>query len=173
MTSPSPFPSNVSGEIWVSRFRAFFERPVSIQALRILHTGSCVELIILTEEGGREGFVFLLENGSAKLVNHQPTDWRSQATLTLSPALAERILLHPNEDLADFALIALEAFFGTPRELQVQLHAGMIELWRRGWVRLVLHGGARVTTFLASHGFHGIGGIQRAIQALKSEKRSP
>jgi hypothetical protein len=92
-----------------------------------------------------------------------------QATLTLDNDLTEELLGLNSDQIADYGILILSSFLESPRRLQVRLHSGFFDLWRKGWLGVLALGGAQLTRYLTTHGLDGIGGIQRAIQALRSK----
>jgi hypothetical protein len=110
-----------------------------------------------------------LKNNAGQIIMIEGPPPPPQASLTFSAQLAREVLTLKSDEISDFGLLILRAFLERPRRLQAKIHVGFIELWRKGWFGVLTLGGGRVASYLASQGLNGIGGIQRALKALRSE----
>lgn len=160
---------------WELRLREFFETGTARRACSPLQPGASVILVIktsvLNEAAGddttRVGFL-VSPKGTPNLCSPESIHC-PQAILTFDNDLTEELLRLNSNEIADYGILILGAFLESPRRLQVKLQSGFFELWRKGWFGVLALGGAQLTRYLATHGLDGIGGIQRAIHALRSK----
>ena len=155
-------------QAWASHFRSFFSEGTPAAACAPLSPGACVHLCIQTHSSPHSTLTFI-KNASGEVTILEGETSIAQASLTLSAELTHEILNLKSDSIGDFGVLILSAFLGKPRRLQVRTHVGFVELWRKGWFGVLALGGGQVASYLASHGLNGIGGIQRALKALRSE----
>jgi len=157
---------------WQLRLQEFFETETALKACSPLQPGAAVILVIKNTRSPeslpvRIGFEISRKREPA--LHPHATVSNPQATLTLDSPLTAELLELKTEEIADYGILILSAFLESPRRLHVKLHSGFVELWRKGWFGVLALGGTQLTRYLASQGLDGIGGIQRAIQALRSK----
>ncbi len=154
---------------YADRFAPYFAREVAAKAARSLKNGSEVEFRI-RQPGASDGdasietFTFTRESGRNAI---RPTPAASpQVVFTLTPEAADRILADPSEEVGAIGVqIARLIIARDPaRQVSVQLKAGFLTLFSRGYLGVVGAGGAAFASFLASRGLGGMGAIKAAIR---------
>jgi hypothetical protein len=85
-----------------------------------------------------------------------------------TPASIEA-LAEAGHDLGDFAVRLFELMIDPDAERRIgfRIVAPFGRLLRRGYVRLLLGSGPRVTAFAARHGVIGLGSLRRLVRALR------
>jgi len=75
----------------------------------------------------------------------------------------------PNADVGDLGILFFQHIVSRDEasKIRVKLHSGLIKLTMRGWVSVMMSGGAKVIGWLAQKGLKGPSAIASALSRLK------
>jgi len=89
--------------------------------------------------------------------------------LTMSPGAVTALAAQPNADVGDLGILFFQHIVSRDEasKIRVKLHSGLIKLTMRGWVSVMMSGGAKVIGWLAQKGLKGPSAIASALSRLK------
>jgi hypothetical protein len=150
------------------RFTDYFSRDIAHKATKSIGDGSEIEFRVQGDDGANiETFTFIRSSGRNDIKPGAATD--PQLIFTLSPKAAETILSDTTEDVGAIGVNILKLIVSPDNEKRVgiQLKAGFLTLFTKGYFGVLATGGTALASFLGSRGLDGMGAIKTAIKKLK------
>ncbi|HUP56653.1 MAG TPA: hypothetical protein VM598_04315 [Bdellovibrionota bacterium] len=145
------------------RFSTYFAREVAERAARPLSDGVEIELKI-----GDERLTFTRNGGRNEVRDGAARD--PQVVFSLTPKAADAILDDPAAEIGTIGVNIGKLIVSSDPGIKVglQLKAGLMSLWNKGYFGVIGAGGAQFAGFLASKGLNGIGAIKEAVKKMKA-----
>lgn len=150
------------------RFGAYFDREVARNAAASLSNGVEMELQVLDEAGKAASVVtFTKVAGKNQVREGKASD--PQIVFTMTPAAAEAILGDTSEDIGAIGVNIAKLILSPDanRRVGIQMKAGFLSLFSKGYFGVVTAGGGAFASFLASKGLNGMGAIKAALGKKK------
>lgn len=148
---------------FANRFSEYFERDVAQKAAKSLTDGAEIEIVV----GGAEVLTLTRNQGKNRVTVGRARD--PQLVFTLTPAAAEEILAEKSDEIGKIGvgiarlIVSKEA----DKKVSIQIKAGFLSLFSKGYFGVLAAGGAEFASFLASRGLNGMGAIKSALKNLK------
>ena len=110
---------------------------------------------------------FTLVEGKPRFLDGAPKD--PDFELTLAPGAVTALAAQPDAELGDLGILFFQHILSKDpnSKIGVKLHSGLIKLTMRGWVSVMMSGGAKVLGWMASKGLRGPSAIASAIGRLR------
>lgn len=155
-------PSDPNDAPYSERFRSYLSRDVANQAAKSLSDGVEIEFHV-----GAEKFTFTRENKTNAVKSGRALD--AHIIFELTPGAADELLENPKDDVGETGVQIMRLIVSDDdgKRIHVRLKAGFLTLMRKGYLGVLAAGGKGVTSFLASRGLSGTGGIKKVITKLK------
>ena len=120
--------------------------------------------------GDPTNYVFRRTASGAELVEGSARG--SDFDLILGEAAVQLIYDTPGDDVGAFGVNFFRCMLAERAEdgVQVTLNSGLINLTRKGYLKVLLLGGPSVIRFMAQNGYIGPGAIAKAIKKLKKSR---
>jgi hypothetical protein len=154
----TPEPSNIV-------LQRFFETSESARKAAT-HLKSAAEVgVKFTDVPG--AYRFTLVDGKPRFLDGAARD--PDFELTLAPGAVTAIAAQPNADVGDLGILFFQHIVSRDpnSKIGVKLHSGVIKLTMRGWVGVMMSGGAKVIGWMATKGLQGPSAIAHAIGRLR------
>jgi hypothetical protein len=150
-------------DTYASRFSKYFDRDVAQKAARSLSNGAEIEFHIHPTQ---EVFTFTKEKGKNTILERPASD--PQLVFQVTAAAADAILSDESEDIGEIGvkIMKLVVSQDPDKKVSLQLKAGFLSLFSKGYFGIVTSGGSAFASFLASRGLNGMGAIKAAIKKL-------
>lgn len=151
-----------------AKLREYFDRPVAEQAAKSLADGSEIELRIQTPDGrGLDAYTFTRKNKKNEILRQGAAD--PQVVFTLTPAAVEAIVSDPSDDVGQIGVNIAKLIVSqdSERRVRVQLKAGFMTLFTKGYLGVITAGGASLASFLASRGLGGLDALKSAMKKMR------
>jgi len=89
--------------------------------------------------------------------------------LTMAPGAVTALAAQPNADVGDLGILFFQHILSRDpnSKIHVKLHSGLIKLTMRGWVGVMMSGGAKVIGWMATKGLKGPSAIASALTRLR------
>jgi len=122
-------------------------------------------------EGQPSAITFTRKNGKNLML---PAPARSpQLRFQMNSLAAEQIVTYPSEDLGEIGIHILKMVMRpetkTEPKVRMEICAGFLTLFSKGYFGVLKNGGSAFASFLASKGLNGIGAIKAALsKAMKT-----
>ena len=142
----------------------FFNRPVCQQAVGPLRDGVEIRITLADSK-----ILTLKKNKTAvEITEGSPFD--PDLSVLLAPNSLSELVAISADDVGDVgvAILKLMAHSDPQIKIRVKVHVGLFGFLRNGYLGILPLGGMKVTQFLASKGFSGLGKIKSAIDSLRS-----
>ncbi len=148
----------------LEKFDTYFARPVAERAASSLKDSAKIALLV-----GDESFTFARVSGKNAISAGAPSD--PDLIFSLTPPAAEAILNDPASEIGPIGVnIAKLVFSADPAvKVRLQIKAGFLTLWSRGYFGVLTAGGAELAAFLASRGLGGLDAIRSALKKMRNE----
>jgi hypothetical protein len=157
-TEQTPEPSNVV-------LRRFFETSESARRAAS-HLKAPAEVgVRFTDVAG--DYRFTLVDGKPRFLDGRALD--PDFELTMAPGAVTAIASKPDADLGDLGILFFQHIIARDPQskIGVKLHSGLLKLTKRGWIGVMMSGGAKVIGWLASKGVKGPTAIANALSRLR------
>jgi len=157
-TEQTPEPSNVA-------LRRFFETSESARRAAS-HLKAPAEVgVRFTDVAG--DYRFTLVDGKPRFLDGRALD--PDFELTMAPGAVAAIASKPDADLGDLGILFFQHIIAQDPQskIRVKLHSGLLKLTKRGWIGVMMSGGAKVIGWLASKGVKGPTAIANALSRLR------
>src|SRR5919201_5254722 len=157
-TEQTPEPSNIV-------LQRFFETSESARKAAA-HLRSAAEVgVQFTDVQG--DFRFALVDGKPRFLDGKAKD--PDFELTMAPGAVMAIAAQPDADVGELGILFFQHIVARDPQskIGVKLHSGLIKLTMRGWVSVMMSGGAKVIAWMASKGLKGPSAIASALGRLK------
>lgn len=152
---------------YTEKFSGYFSEPQSIQASKPLKDGSEMEFQVLLVSGETETFTFRKDKGC----NHVFPDSAvaPQIIFKLTERAANQILERKTTDIGQIGINIAKLIITTNKDekISIQLKAGFLELFNKGYFGVIKTGGSAFTTFMASRGLKGMNAIKTVLKKLR------
>jgi hypothetical protein len=144
--------------------REFFDRPLSQEATKPLRDG--IEIAVYID---KEGPATLGKNGGRAVVTDGIPAKPDMTFWVTTPAL-KQLNETKTEEIGEIGIALCKLMLSSDPNLQLKanVHIGLFDLLRNGYLGVIPLGGASLMKFLASHGFGSIGKIKDAISKLRN-----
>jgi hypothetical protein len=112
-------------------------------------------------------FRFTLVDGKPRFLDGPAKD--PDFELTMAPGAVTALAAQPNADVGDLGILFFQHILAKDPDskIKVKLHSGLIKLTMRGWVGVMMSGGAKVLGWMASKGLKGPSAIASALSRLR------
>jgi hypothetical protein len=157
-TEQTPEPSNVV-------LRRFFETSESARRAAS-HLKAPAEVgVRFTDVAG--DYRFTLVDGKPRFLDGRALD--PDFELTMAPGAVTAIASKPDADLGDLGILFFQHIIARDPQskIGVKLHSGLLKLTKRGWIGVMMSGGAKVIGWLATKGVKGPTAIANALSRLR------
>src|SRR5947199_7744234 len=157
-TEQPPEPSNVI-------LQRFFETSESARKAAA-HLRSAAEVgVQFTDVEG--DFRFTMVDGKPRFLDGKARD--PDFELTLAPGAVTAIAAQPNADVGDLGILFFQHIVAQDPQskIRVKLHSGLLKLTKRGWLGVMMSGGAKVFGWMAAKGLKGPSAIAHALGRLR------
>lgn len=154
----TPEPSNIV-------LQRFFETSESARRAAAHLKGAAEVGVRFTDVPGE--YRFTLVEGKPRFLDGKAKD--PDFELTLAPGAVTAIAAQPNADVGDLGILFFQHIVSRDAnsKIHVKLHSGLIKLTMRGWVGVMMSGGAKVLGWMATKGLKGPSAIASALSRLK------
>jgi hypothetical protein len=157
-----------NSESFAQRFSAYFQREVAQRAAKSISNGAEMEFRVQGSDPSKaQIFTFTKSGGTNRVLSGAARD--PQLVFVMTPGAAESILSHPSEDIGSIGVHIAKLIVSSDPELKVsvQLKAGFLGLFSKGYFGVMTAGGSAFTSFLASRGLGGMDAIKAAFKKLR------
>lgn len=154
----TPEPSNIV-------LQRFFETSESARKAAA-HLKAAAEVgVTFTDVPGE--YRFTLVDGKPRFLDGRAKD--PDFELTMAPGAVSALAAQPNADVGDLGILFFQHIVARDpnSKIRVKLHSGLIKLGMRGWVGVLMSGGAKVIGWMATKGLKGPSAIASALGRLK------
>ena len=154
----TPEPSNIV-------LQRFFETSESARKAAA-HLKPAAEVgVTFTDVPGE--YRFTLVDGKPRFLDGRAKD--PDFELTMAPGAVSALAAQPNADVGDLGILFFQHIVARDpnSKIRVKLHSGLIKLGMRGWVGVLMSGGAKVIGWMATKGLKGPSAIASALGRLK------
>ena len=112
-------------------------------------------------------FRFTLVDGKPRFLDGKAKD--PDFELTMAPGAVTALAAQPNADVGDLGILFVQHIVSREEasKIHVKLHSGLIKLTMRGWVGVMMSGGAQVIGWMAQKGLKGPSAIAHALGRLR------
>jgi hypothetical protein len=167
----SSSPQKGATQTWSSRFGSYFDREVAQRAAKSLTDGAEIEFRILEAGASKPVEIFAFTREAKKNRVLPSAARQAQVTFQMTPQAAEAILSDPSDEIGTIGVNILKMIVSSDpsRRVSIQLNAGFLTLFSKGYFGILTAGGAQVASFLASKGLSGLGAIKAALGKLRSQ----
>jgi len=110
---------------------------------------------------------FTLVEGKPRFLDGTPKD--PDFELTMAPGAVSALAAQPDADVGELGILFFQHILSRDPDskIGVKLHSGLIKLTMRGWVSVMMSGGAKVIGWMASKGLKGPSAIASALGRLR------
>jgi hypothetical protein len=158
MSEQTPEPSNIV-------LQRFFETSESARRAAS-HLKAAAEVgVRFTDVPGE--YRFQVVDGKPRFLDGKAKD--PDFELTMAPGAVTALAAHPNADVGDLGILFFQHIISRDPDgkIGVKLHSGLIKLTMRGWVGVMMSGGAKVIGWMAQKGLQGPSAIAHALSRLR------
>ena len=155
---PTSEPSNIV-------LRRFFETSQSARKAASYLKSAAEVGVKFTDVPGE--YRFTLIDGKPRFLDGSAKD--PDFELTLAPGAVTAIAAQPDADVGELGILFFQHILAKDpnAKIGVKLHSGLIKLTMRGWVGVMMSGGAKVLGWMASKGLKGPSAIATALGRLR------
>ena len=157
-TEQTPEPSNIV-------LQRFFETSESARKAAS-HLKAPAEVgVRFTDVAGE--YRFTLVDGKPRFLDGSAKD--PDFELTMAPGAVTAIASNPNADVGDLGILFFQHIIAQDPQskIGVKLHSGLLKLTKRGWLGVMMSGGAKVFGWMAAKGLKGPSAIAHALGRLR------
>ncbi len=110
---------------------------------------------------------FTLVDGKPRFLDGRAKD--PDFELTMAPGAVTAIASNPNADVGDLGILFFQHIIAQDPQskIGVKLHSGLLKLTKRGWLGVMMSGGAKVFGWMAAKGLKGPSAIAHALRRLR------
>ncbi len=147
------------------RLSAYFSRPVAEKGAKSLSSKAQIEIRVT---GAEPTAVTLARQDKRNVIIEGPAR-DPDLIFTLSERALAQVLADPTEDLGELGVNLLKLVMSHDPELKMsmQVKAGFLGLFSKGYFGVLAAGGGPLASYLASKGFNGIDAIKAALKKRK------